>query len=104
MNLSITGKKMNTPVATKKNVEIASPNKQAKIIAPKPALQVKPKSTLVQAHKPAQPKKQEALKVEVKKEARKEELPISKQETTPKTEEKPESEAKIEAPVEAQKE
>lgn len=104
MNLSITGKKMNTPVATKKNAEIASPNKQGKLIAQKPALQVKPKSTLVQAHKPAQPKKQEALKVEVKKETKKEEQPVSKKEPAPKIEEKTESEVKIEAPVEAQKE
>lgn len=63
MNLSITGKKMNTLVATKKTTEIASPNKQNKLLPQKPALQTKPKSTLVQAHKPVPTKKQETLKV-----------------------------------------
>lgn len=104
MNLSITGKKMNTPVPTKKTAEIPSPNKQNKVVPQKPALQIKPKSTLMQAHKPAQPKKQEALKVEVKKEVKKEEQTVRKEETLPKTEEKVETKTKVETPVQTQKE
>jgi hypothetical protein len=68
MNLSVTGKKMNTPIPAKKVPEISSPIKApSKVATQKTAVQTKPKSYLNHNSKPTQVKKHEPLKIDLKK-------------------------------------
>jgi hypothetical protein len=68
MNLAVTGKKMTTPNPTKKIPDATSPFLiQSKPITQKAPTQIKPKSTVHHPQK-LQQKKQESLKIEIKKE------------------------------------